>query len=729
MAPILKELETPAPAANATSPATPHAKPSNEATARIQPVALEIPVTVNGARTVDGSDKRVPFSETTQTVLVLPHGAVIRTSTQLTSGQLVFLTNEKTKKEIVCQVVKSKSTGSAGAYVELQFTEPSPGFWGLQLPAAAAPTAPRPVAPAAPVVPKPAAPAAPVAAKPVAPAAKPVAPAAPPAPPLKPTVPTVSLAVHTAPVSSRPEPAAPVIPVPPVSVAPPPPPAAVPPVPTQPESVTQAPAEATSPVGATSKLSVPEMPVDPPPMASVEPDVQAAQHPATPAPTPRDFLKEIDALFCGPQTPAAPAAPESRPAPASAEPSSEELKQRAAHLQAQLGSLLFTEPPAPSAAPVAHKPETPVEEVAKKVLQFTQDEAKLVVPSERKPASPARTSAATTLGADEEVKIPSWLAPLSQNSGSTADATSAEASVENSVSVNSEESFDALATQESHRPEAAVFGGQLLGESAVSTTESSGGSKKGLLLGLVAATLVIVGGSWYFFQNHATSNALAVGSRTVASNELAPASNAAAPEAPAPARNNATAASSQPSSKKTAPTPAPEAAVPQPKNAKPAAKEPEPEEAPAKPSLGDVHLGAPVVNRQAESAPDPDALQSIDTKTVPGGEDAFAATAAGRAGPAAPLPVGGDVKQAQLLKSVPPDYPAMAKSQHVSGRVLIDALIDASGNVAGVKVIAGPALLHRAALDAVKQWKYSPAMLDGQPTSMHLTVTVDFKNQ
>jgi protein TonB len=93
------------------------------------------------------------------------------------------------------------------------------------------------------------------------------------------------------------------------------------------------------------------------------------------------------------------------------------------------------------------------------------------------------------------------------------------------------------------------------------------------------------------------------------------------------------------------------------------------------------------------------------------------------------LPVGGDVKPAQLRKSVAPEYPAIAKAQHVSGRVQIDALIDASGNVTSVKVLSGPALLHRAALDAVKQWKYSPAVLDGQPTVTHVSVNVDFRNQ
>ena len=154
MAPILKELEA-APAANPNAAAPPSARP--------QPVALEIPVTVNGARTVDGSDKRAPFSESTQTVLVFPHGAVIRITTPLVPGQLVFLTNEKTKKEVVCQVVKSKSSGGTGAYVELQFTEPSASFWGLQIPgASAAPPAPRLVPSPAPSAPKPAAPVAPV---------------------------------------------------------------------------------------------------------------------------------------------------------------------------------------------------------------------------------------------------------------------------------------------------------------------------------------------------------------------------------------------------------------------------------------------------------------------------------------------------------------------------------------------------------------------------------------
>src|SRR5215467_2481765 len=97
-----------------------------------QPTALEVPVMVNGARAVEGTDRREPFSEKTNTVLVFGNGAVIRLASAVSIGQLLFLTNEKTKKEVVCQVVKSKTQASSSGYVELEFTETSPEFWGIR---------------------------------------------------------------------------------------------------------------------------------------------------------------------------------------------------------------------------------------------------------------------------------------------------------------------------------------------------------------------------------------------------------------------------------------------------------------------------------------------------------------------------------------------------------------------------------------------------------------------
>jgi len=728
MAPILKEVEAPVATTTTSASAPPHSKPANEAPARPQPVALEIPVTVNGARTVDGSDKRVPFSEATQTVLVFPHGAVIRIATPLTSGQLVFLTNEKTKKEVVCQVVKSKSTGTAAAYVELQFTEASAGFWGLQIPgSSAAPVAPRPAAPAAPVAPKAPAPTAPVATKPPV-AAKPVPPAAISTPPVKPAVPAPTpTVVH----STTAAPYSPAVtsssPIPPASVVAPPPPVA-----------------STSHTVPVPEPVKPVAPVDAPHVAAVPTQPTPPQAHAIPVPPVHDYSKEISALFAVPQAPAAPATPQPHPASVPPEPSTEELKLQAARLQAQLSSLLFTE--APSASPAAPasksapKPEAPVAEVAKKVLDIAQEVAKPVVHSEPKPVLPASKPTPAALGVDEEVKIPSWLAPLSQNSESTVvDSTvSTEAAPDHSVSVNSEESYDALVADAPRRPQTAVFSEQLLGESAAPVVEStSSGSKKGLYLGLVAAALLVAGGAWYYHQTFSspTSVAAAHSASVPALTQPIPSSVSNTPAAPAvssPAANNvnsSTASSSQ-TAKSQPPTVAPALSASAPaKTATLAPKNAQPDPAPEKPSLGDVHLAAPVVNRSAGSQQEGDTLQAIDTKTVPSDADPFDAPGSNHNAPAAPLPVGGDVKPAQLIKSVPPEYPAIAKSQHVSGKVQIDALIDAAGNVATVKVLSGPTLLHRAALDAVKQWKYKPAMLDGDPTSMHLTVMVEFRAQ
>src|ERR1700720_4116118 len=107
-----------------------------ESPSRPQPVALEVPVTVNGARAVAGSNKREPFSESTKTVLIFGHGAVLRLSSSVAPGQLLFLTNEKTKKEVVCQVVSSKNYRGKSVYVEWGSTEPVWGFWGIRFPAA-----------------------------------------------------------------------------------------------------------------------------------------------------------------------------------------------------------------------------------------------------------------------------------------------------------------------------------------------------------------------------------------------------------------------------------------------------------------------------------------------------------------------------------------------------------------------------------------------------------------
>jgi protein TonB len=91
-----------------------------------------------------------------------------------------------------------------------------------------------------------------------------------------------------------------------------------------------------------------------------------------------------------------------------------------------------------------------------------------------------------------------------------------------------------------------------------------------------------------------------------------------------------------------------------------------------------------------------------------------------------PEKIGGDVKLPQLLRMVPPSYPLSAKQAGLQGEVTLQASVDTTGKVVGAKVVSGPVLLQQAAVDAVRQWKYAPATLDGKPVSMQVVVKVKF---
>ncbi len=102
---------------------------------RANPVALEVPVSVAGARPMASKDKRELFTEDTTTVLVFKDGAVIQLSAAVAVGQLLFLTEKRSKKEVVCQVVHKRSHRPTSCFVELEFTEPEENFWGVSFPA------------------------------------------------------------------------------------------------------------------------------------------------------------------------------------------------------------------------------------------------------------------------------------------------------------------------------------------------------------------------------------------------------------------------------------------------------------------------------------------------------------------------------------------------------------------------------------------------------------------
>ncbi len=80
----------------------------------------------------------------------------------------------------------------------------------------------------------------------------------------------------------------------------------------------------------------------------------------------------------------------------------------------------------------------------------------------------------------------------------------------------------------------------------------------------------------------------------------------------------------------------------------------------------------------------------------------------------------------QILTRVDPIYPAEAKSKGIQGVVVLSATIGADGTVQQLSLISGPPDLGTAALDAVRQWTYRPYLLNGEPTEVNTTVTVNF---
>ena len=468
-----------------------------------------------------------------------------------------------------------------------------------------------------------------------------------------------------------------------------------------------------------------------------------------------------------------PSIPEVQPVvPTAADPETEALKQHTARLQEQLSSLLFQQPEAEKSTPTAPVipsiNKQPAADVAAKVLEFAKSEP---APLPVKPAEPAKLVPPPSKSSleEEELKIPAWLEPLARNAVAPvstqelierekakrlAEKSKIEESTTEVEPVVEEESISLLQVPN--------FGNALPMDASVHEHEvPAKSSNNGFMLGAIAAgVLVVVTGAWWFLTRQTVSvpsgssasithavqaSAPAVAAQTKPQVDLPP--SVTTPAQPASSPQSASFSLTNPGSGSSNAAPVSSStgsgrnqqAATKSQNGTPtvmtaSAVEPVPAD-PKKPALGEVRLGAPVVtqHKKAQDSADPDPGLALTADQPEATDESLGAGLAvgskGPAAPAAPIPVGGAVVQAQLLSRVAPTYPQLAKNQHISGDVKIDALIDANGHVTTMKVVSGPTLLHQAAMDALKQWKYQPASLDGKPVSMHLTVTLQFRLQ
>ena len=276
-------------------------------------------------------------------------------------------------------------------------------------------------------------------------------------------------------------------------------------------------------------------------------------------------------------------------------------------------------------------------------------------------------------------------------------------------------------------------------------SESSDGRKK-IFIGVAAVLVVAIGAfvAWGHFQAQKSQ---------VASSAASPAAAAPKPVNPAPAPVAATPASpaavtpaptSQPVTQPSVTSPAPTTAV----RASNAADN---DESASANGNSDGSASVSAGKAAAASAPLGSAALVVKggagpkTQTKAAVLDAAAPSMIGIATPGsgglpnlvegsnAPKPVlqthniSQGVSQGLVVKRVQPVYPRNALTMHVEGTVQLMATISKSGDIGAVKVLSGPPQLTNAAADAVKQWKYKPYLLNGEPVDIQTQVTVVFK--
>ena len=91
-----------------------------------------------------------------------------------------------------------------------------------------------------------------------------------------------------------------------------------------------------------------------------------------------------------------------------------------------------------------------------------------------------------------------------------------------------------------------------------------------------------------------------------------------------------------------------------------------------------------------------------------------------------PVRVGGAIQSAKLISAPKPRYPPFGIAAHVQGTVRIQAIIATNGSIRNLQVMSGPSLLVNPAIDAVKQWRYQPTLLNGSPVEVITEVDVVF---
>jgi len=135
----------------------------------------------------------------------------------------------------------------------------------------------------------------------------------------------------------------------------------------------------------------------------------------------------------------------------------------------------------------------------------------------------------------------------------------------------------------------------------------------------------------------------------------------------------------------------------------------------------------PTTPASAEPVPSP-AQNAQGAKSGNTGESASGVATASKT-PSTRAIVPGNVTAASIVTQTKPQYPTQAMAAHIQGEVVLHAVIDKEGKISEVQVLSGDDLLGQSALEAVRQWRYKPMLVDGEPKEVDTTITVTFSLQ
>ena len=594
---------------------------------RTDAVGAEIAVTIHASRYSTASrgtaSKNLPpIHEETRTVIIFPNGAVVRLSASVTAGELVVLTNQRTADDVICRVATVKAQPGTQNYVNLEFTQRAPSFWGDAMPA--------------------------------------------------------DNVARTGPA------------VPPHIFSPAP---------------AQAPAQA-------SWTQAPFAQALAPPKFAVGPDVVAgapAARPAVVVPA-AELISAVQAvtnLLSAVPPSAAKPVPSANPAQALTENASAVSE---APAKAAVPALLPSSESVPKSPQASEVPAPPAPSQASALAQG------LSLP---RPHAPLPEIAGGDVRRREST-LPSTLnlsSVMNADSSDSGAATTADLAARAKLILASGSTAALMAPEWAKPADNGV--GMIGAMGTFGSDQKRPGSKKALMIVAAVVVLLIVGGAGAVLFRQNRSAAL---QQTATPPEPAPAIAAqpiSSPESDVPAVTKAvTNLDSEPAPSRSVREIPPEKT--------------EPDGLPRRTNIAVGRLSTPraKVARSLVSSEAPPELAApssvVDTNLLAAPRSNEPAVPAG---PAVAPPMGGQLRQPRLIDSPRVSYPQAAQLHRVQGIVVIDALVDTNGKVESMSVVSGPAELQEAAMRSVRNWKYQPAQLNGQPIAVHTRVSVNFQLQ